>query len=147
MTGALAAQALVVVGVFAWLSGAPFVFPSLGPTIHLQVTRPDSEAARVRHTVLGHAVGFAVGAGSHQLAGVLAPGSAASPAAAVLALGATSGLLRAFHLDHPPAAASTLIAALGLLQGPRALLVAGVSVCWVAAQGVLVRRLAARWVG
>lgn len=139
----LAALALLLPGLLAVRTGLPFLFPSLGPTILLQVLRPESPAARTRDVLVGHAVGFAVGAGAFWL-GRFTPAPWQSPAAAMIALGLCTGLLVALRVDHPPAAASTLIAALGLLQGPKALAVAGAAVLLVAGQGLALRALAGR---
>ncbi|MGH8994862.1 MAG: HPP family protein [Acidimicrobiales bacterium] len=112
-------------GVLAWVTGQPWVFPSLGPTILLAYETPLRAQASPRHTIIGHAVG--VGVGYLCLA---AFGLRDTPAATVsgftptrigavaVAVAATTFALYALRCEHPPAGASALIVALGILRTP-----------------------------
>ena len=116
---------LSVPAIVAWLTGLPFVFPSLGPTAYLMATAPSSEAVRPRRVVGGHAIGAAAGLVSYHLfAGGLAitadaPMLAADQlwlvVAAVVAVVLTTAGMIATRTGHAPACATTLIVALGLL--------------------------------
>lgn len=123
-TGAL----VLVPGVLAWLTGFPFIFPSLGPTAYVLATKPTAPASRPRRVIGGHLVGVAAGLLAFRL---LDPGLAvtaqldpASPAAlAVAASGVLASTLTAAgmlvtDLGHAPACATTLIVSLGLLSTP-----------------------------
>ncbi|MFB6118093.1 HPP family protein [Halosegnis sp.] len=119
---------LAVLAGIAWISGRPFVFPSLGPSAYALAVRPGAETNRPHRVVGGHAIGLAAGlVGYHLFAsGTIltsqpAPPSAAGlglAASAVVAVGLTTAGMLASDLRHAPACATTLIVALGLLTGP-----------------------------
>jgi len=50
-----------LLALLAFVTGSPFVFPSLGPTAYLFFFSPLAEAASPRNTVLGHAIGLICG--------------------------------------------------------------------------------------
>ncbi len=120
---------LTLAAVTAWLSGAPAVFPSLGPSAFVLSTDRSGLSAR---TVLGgHAIGVVAGVVAY-LAVTAAVPVPASPltfdppwlaASGILAVALTSAGMRAATLVHPPACATTLIAGLGLLEPATALAV------------------------
>jgi len=139
--GAIACVALV--------TGEPLLFPSLGPTAFLLFYTPMQPAASPRNTVCGHAIG----AGAGYLALVVFGLTGDAPAlasevtgarvgAAALALGLTSGAMVWAHVPHPPAGATTLIVALGILHEPRQLAVLMVAVVLMVIQGFVINRLA-----
>lgn len=112
----------LIPGVIALMVGRPLLFASLGPTAYLQAAQPQQPTSRFPNVVLGHLVGFAVGA----LAVVLFSAADAPSAfeakqlapqrvlASVLAMAGV--LLIAALLKpalHPPAAATTLLVTLG----------------------------------
>lgn len=106
------------------------MFPSLGPTAFIYFAAPDAPTNRPRRVLAGHAVALACGALALLVCGLwTAPSSLvigvdiARVAAAALALAATGGLTVLLDVEHPPAGATTLIVALGLLREPRDLLV------------------------
>ena len=119
---------LSVPAIVAWLTGLPFVFPSLGPTAYLLAIGRRGGAADPRRVLVGHSIGVVAGLAAHA---ALAPGlvlTAASPAydpdllrlaaAGTLSVAATTaGMLRTDAV-HPPACATTLIVSLGLLSTP-----------------------------
>ena len=131
---------IAAIGVFAWATGLPALFPSLGPSAFVLATFPESEASNARRVVGSHALGVAAGLSTYHLfaSGVIvtsqiAPFSLVGLRLAVSGVGATvltvTGMLH-LGVRHPPACATTLIVALGILpsffQG--ALIVAAVVV-------------------
>ena len=102
----------------------PWLFPSLGPTAYMQVAAPKYRSSNFYCTLVGHLTGMLCG-----LFAVWITGSSSAPpvvadarltpvrllaAAIALALTILTGLL--LHAVHPPAAATTLIFALGSLN-------------------------------
>ncbi|WP_135362858.1 HPP family protein [Halosimplex halophilum] len=129
LTGVHAGILLGVTGVVAWLTGTPFVFPSLGPTAYVLVSQRPLAPERLRRIVAGHGIGVVAGLLAYHLlaSGVVvtadlaprSPALAAVVASGVLALVLTSTGMLAFDAVHPPACATTLIVALGLLPTVR----------------------------
>ncbi|SHF85517.1 HPP family protein [Streptoalloteichus hindustanus] len=139
---------LALIGVAALLSGEPLLFPSLGPTAFLLFAAPLTPAACPRNTLVGHLVGVLSGAfallvtGLHDQPPDLNHVTGARMAAAAIALGLTCGLMPLLDRAHPPAGATTLIVALGLLRTPEQLVMVMVGVILITAQGVVINRLA-----
>lgn len=139
---------LAVMALVAHVSGLPFLFPSLGPTAFLLFYTPLTTPASPRNTVLGHLVGCVSGYVALAATGLLdTPPDLtditwARLAASAIALGLTCGLMPLLGVAHPPAAATTLIVALGLLRTPGQLAVMMLAVALLAAQGLVVNRLA-----
>jgi len=116
---------LSVTGVVPWATGTPFVFPSLGPTAYLLATQRTRYRGRLADVAVAHLLGVVAGlVAYHLLAGgvvvtaELAAGSAALGrvvASGVVALMVTSAGMLGVDAVHPPACATTLIVALGLL--------------------------------
>jgi CBS-domain-containing membrane protein len=133
----------------ALVTGAPFVFPSLGPTAFLLFYTPLLPTACPRNTLAGHAIGAAAGYfalvvfGLQHAAPALATGvTAARIGAAALSLGLTSGLMVWARVPHPPAGATTLIVSLGILHEPWQLGVLMLAVLLLVLQGLGINRLA-----
>ena len=129
--------------------GQPWLLPSLGPTAYLLAQLPAQPAARAYNVLAGHLLGLAAG-----IVAVLATGAAASPvvletgtisgirvAAAVLAVALTVLTTIALAASHPPAAATTLLVALGSLRTPQDALNVAIGAAIMAATGVVLRRL------
>lgn len=123
-TGSAVGLVLLVPAAAAWLSGHPFIFPSLGPSAYfLVVTR--ERAHRLLEVVGGHLIGVLAGLGAYGLlahgvtiAAAQAPFSLAGlrlMASGVLSVVLTTAVMGLFRLTHPPACATTLIISLGLL--------------------------------
>lgn len=115
------AVTLGVPGVLALLMHQLFLFPSLGPTAMMMMNHPELPSARPYNAVVGHLLGLGAG-----FACVFALGLAHTPsifvvhavtaprvAAAVLAITLASALELLLRAQHPPGAATTLLAALG----------------------------------
>lgn len=136
------AAAIAVAGLAAAVFHQALLFPSLGPSVFLFVEAPLGESASVRNTLVGHLIGLVFGLAALAALGlwsapsVLQEGvSPARIAAAALAVAATSAALVWLRMPHPPAGATTLIVALGLITGTRAavLIPAGVMLVTVVA--------------
>lgn len=113
---------IALMSVLALLTGSPFIFPSLGPTAFLCFYTPLAPAASPRNTLIGHAIGAAMGYVSLLVTGLTAAGPALAVGvtwprviAAGLSLGLTAGLMVLAKSPHPPAGATTLIISLGIL--------------------------------
>jgi CBS-domain-containing membrane protein len=140
---------IAVVGAVAWATGLPALFPSLGPSAFVLATFPESEASDPRRVVGSHAIGVAAGLAAYHLVasgivvtGQIAPLSLVGLRLAVSGVGAivltVAGML-SFGVRHPPACATTLIVALGLLPTffEGALIVAAVAVLLAVQRAVL----------
>jgi CBS-domain-containing membrane protein len=141
---AIAAMAFV-----AFVTGEPFVFPSLGPTAFLLFYTPLQPAASPRNSLGGHAIGAAAGYLALVVFGLTddAPALASSVTgarvgAAALSLGLTSGAMVWARVPHPPAGATTLIVSLGILREPEQLAVLMLAVVLLLAQGFAINRIA-----
>ncbi|WP_018680286.1 HPP family protein [Actinokineospora enzanensis] len=152
MSGARSAFGALVVtsllGALAVLTGQALVFPSLGPTAYLMFATPLVPAASPRNAVGGHLIGLVGG-----VLGLTAFGLWNSPpnlvhmdwsraGAAVLALTFTCGGMVWGRLSHPPAGATTLIVALGVLHTPLQLATILVGVLVLLVAGSTFNRLA-----
>lgn len=115
---------ILVLSLFAWVSGTPFIFPSLGPTAYiLAFDQKRSHSARV--VIGGHACGILGGLASYYLVVdpynlLMITETLSTPGiflglGAVLAIAITTFLMLWFQVSHPPACATTLIISLGIL--------------------------------
>ncbi len=118
---ALTALITLLVGSIGYAAQAVWLFPSLGPTVALQVLTPHRDSARPYHVIAGHMCGMVAG-----FLSVLATGSAtAMPAvlgqpmawphvlACTMAMALTVIFQKALRADHAPGFATTLLIALG----------------------------------
>ena len=117
----VAAALLLVVGVLGLVAGSPWLVPSLGPTAVLIAVMPLHPTSRAWNTFGGHVGGLAAGfvavsllgaAGAPSVLGdhVLVP---VRVGAAVVAIALTMVIGSVARASHPPAAATTLLVALG----------------------------------
>jgi CBS-domain-containing membrane protein len=141
--------AIAAMSLLAYVTGEPFIFPSLGPTAFLLFYTPLLPASCPRNTLGGHAIGAAAGYLGLAVFGLTdaQPALATSVTggrigATALALGLTSGAMVLARVPHPPAGATTLIVSLGILREPQQLLVLMVAVALLVVQGFLINRLA-----
>lgn len=136
-SAATAGLLLAVVGIVAWGTGEPFVFPSLGPTAYALATGeggvPDRGDVFWAHTIglvaglvafHGVVAGGVVESGAETLSlatfrGVDAVGRGALALAGTLSVAGTTLGMLATGRRHAPACATTLIVSLGLLTSPR----------------------------
>lgn len=151
--GAFAAvNGLISIGLMslaAFVTGSPLIFPSLGPTAFLLFYTPLAPAASPRNTIYGHLIGALAGYLALATFGLLdatfEPGAsieAARVGSAAVSLGLTSGLMVWVRCPHPPAGATTLIVALGILREPWQLAVLMLAVALLVVQGFVINRLA-----
>jgi CBS domain-containing membrane protein len=134
-------------GTWAWLVKEPLVFPSLGATAFLIFETPMAEVGTPRNTIVGHFVGVAAGALSLAIFGLLSSPSVyvsgvtfGRVCAIALAVALTGGVLRLVRAAHPPAGATTIIVASGLLHTPRQMLDVLVGVALLTIAGWLLNR-------
>jgi CBS domain-containing membrane protein len=143
-------------GTWAGLAQEPLVFPSLGATAFLIFETPMAEVGSPRNTIIGHLVGAAAGVLSLAIFGLLdAPSAyvagvtAARVGAIALAVALTGGILRVLRSAHPPAGATTIIVASGLLARPRQIVDVVLGVVLLTIAGWTINRMlgvpAPRW--
>ena len=145
-------NSVISIGLMAFaalITGAPFVFPSLGPTAFLLFYTPMVPTACPRNTLAGHAIGAAAGYFALVVFGLQNAGPALSTGvtasrvgAAALSLGLTAGIMVWARVPHPPAGATTLIVSLGILHEPWQLAVLMLAVFLLVLQGLGINRLA-----
>jgi hypothetical protein len=131
----------------AKLFQTPFIFPSLGATAFLVFFTPTAPAASPRNALCGSAIALACGFGALWVTGL----QHAAPAivtdlswtrilAVGLSLATTGALMILLNVPHPPAAATTLIVALGVVSKPEYLLVLEAGVALLVAQAIVINR-------
>jgi hypothetical protein len=135
---ATAGVALIGVGLVGDAATWPTITATLGPTIYVFVAHPETEAARPRNAVIGHAVAIGLGMAALAMFGLWARPSISitgSPSydqiwASAFAAGATLLVLEVVGSHHAPAAATALLVATGLAKPGRPLLglVAGLAI-------------------
>lgn len=149
-----AATLLGVLGVLALLFHHPWVIASLGPTVYVLAQAPAHPAGRAYNVVAGHLLGVAAGIVAVWLTGaagepiVLETGvlTGARVAAAALAVALTLLATLALRADHPPAAATTLLVALGSLRTPADVANLAIGAAVIALAGIAIRRVRlGRW--
>jgi CBS domain-containing membrane protein len=140
--------AIALSGLWAWIVKEPLLFPSLGATAFLIFETPMAEVGSPRNTIIGHAVGLAAGVFSLAVFKLLnAPSvyvSGMTPArigAVALAVALTGGALRVLRSAHPPAGATTIIVASGLLAKPHQLVDVLVGVVLLTIAGWILNRV------
>ncbi len=138
-----------LLAVLAFITGNPFVFPSLGPTAYLLFFSPLADASSPRNTILGHAIGLVCGYLAFVVTGAGTVPFGVHPGifwprilAAALSLSATGAVMVLSRVNHPPAGATTLIVSLGIIAKPRELVIIEIAVFLLAAQALLINRLA-----
>jgi hypothetical protein len=144
----VSASLVLLVGLIGLATGRPWLGPSLGPTIILVAMQPAHPTARAWNIVAGHLGGLAAGIAAVMLLGAQsAPNpletgeiTAVRVAAATLAILLTAAVGILLRASHPPAAATTLLVALGAISQPPQILATIVGVLIVAVAGELVRR-------
>ena len=132
----------------AMLLRTPFVFPSLGAIAFLVFFTPTTPAASPRNTLCGHAIAILCGYVALWLTGLQHAGPAVITEfgsgrilAAALSLATTGALMIRLNVPHPPAAATTLIVALGVVSRPAYLVVLEIGVALLLVQAIIINRL------
>jgi len=137
-TSLYAGLLFTALGVIAWASGQPFVFPSLGPTAFVLAFERHSDRTNSTRIVGSHLIGGLAGLLAWSLLGGQVAITATPPplsmaglglaASATLSIMLTSWAMIATDAVHPPACATTLIVSLGLLSTPRQVAIIAVAV-------------------
>lgn len=117
----IAAFLMLIVGLLGLAFRQPWLFPSLGPTAFLQAEQPEQPTARFYNTVAGHLHGLVAGVlavlilGASTAPPVLSTGELTPVRVWAAVLAVVLNMLFGFVLkaSHPPAAATTLLVALG----------------------------------
>lgn len=149
----LTALVTLLVGLIGYAAQAVWLFPSLGPTVALQILSPHRESSRPYHVITGHMCGLAAG-----FAGVFAVGSQnVAPAvggapmllphvwAATIAMALTVLFQKLLAAQHAPGFATTLLIALGAFPADtQTAATVIVGVCLVVAFGEPARSAALR---
>ncbi|MCU0551295.1 MAG: HPP family protein [Leptolyngbya sp. Prado105] len=144
---------VLIVGLLGLAFRQPWLFPSLGPTIFLQVEQPNQKAAKFYNVVIGHFCGLISG-----LLAVVLLGAATAPPvlstneltasrvwASVLAVALAMLTALALKASHPPAAATTLLFSLGGFKPAFAdVAVVVIGVLIIAIVGEILRQIRAR---
>ncbi len=115
---------LSVPALIAWVTGRPFIFPSLGPSAFSLVIGKTA-GNTVRKVMGGHLIGVAGGLVAYHLvaSGLTLGALPSSFSLSLLRLAAsgvisvvltTAGMLK-LQAEHPPACATTLIVSLGIM--------------------------------
>ena len=112
---------MIAVGLLAAVTQRPFIFPSLGPSALMIFGHPLERVSAPRHVILGHAVGAGSGYLALWATGLIGVQYSTQVnvhrvLALAIALALTALLTIAFHVEHAPAGATTLIVAFGLLR-------------------------------
>jgi hypothetical protein len=127
-----------VLGLVAWTSGHPFVFPSLGPSAFSLAFDRRGERTWTYRIVGSHLTGSVVGLASYSIlvagvsitttTGAFSPDGLRLAVSAILSIVVTSWTMIATDTNHAPACATTLIVSLGLLSTPLQVVIIIVSV-------------------
>ncbi len=125
--GALALGIITVASIWTRM---PLLFPPLAPSAFILFATPLTPAASPRNLVLSHTIAVAVGLlVLHTLNNVWPNAALMNPAtlsaarvwAIVITMGLITALMLMLRCQHPPAAASAMIAAMGFLDPVQAL--------------------------
>lgn len=144
-----AGAAIFSIGLFAWLTHLPLIFPTLGPSAFLLFSNPLSAAAAPRSVILSHSLALAIGYGTWLLFHFLYPeslslveGHLAVYFCATLALALTAMTLIYLNCPHAPGCASSLVVALGLVTQWQDICLMIAVIVWLTAQAYSINRLA-----
>ncbi|HYG59734.1 MAG TPA: HPP family protein [Symbiobacteriaceae bacterium] len=140
---------IALLATLALITRQPYLFPSLGPTAIILFATPTVAVAAPRNVILGHLIGVLAGYGALVLTDLtldpptfVAGVTGARVVAASLALAVTGGLTAWLDCQHPPAGATTLIIALGIMSRPATLVVLMGAVLLLVIQAIVINRMA-----
>ena len=148
-TGIGSLIAMLISGGLAWWTDEPLLFPSLGATAFLLFETPMAEVSSPRNAVMGHYIGAAVAYFWLGVFNLIDLPTAIQVGftwqrwlAIALSLAFTGLFLRLLRAAHPPAGATTVIVALGLLDNPEQMAILAAGVLVVVIPGGILNRLA-----
>lgn len=140
---------MVILGTAAHLTSWPLIFPSLGPTIFLLFYAPSSPMAAPRNAIFSHAAGAFTGWACFQILMLILPGAdtllQTDPhriITAAVALGLCGIFMSLTGIVHPPAASTTLIAGLGMLNSLWSMFMLCIAVTLLCCQAWIMHRFA-----
>jgi len=140
---------MVVLGIAARITSWSLIFPSLGPTIFLLFYAPSSSMAAPRNAVLSHLSGALAGWICFNVLLLIFPDAALAAQTApcriitaAVALGLCGIFMSLTGIVHPPAASTTLIAGLGLMDGFISIVMLSLAVIFLCIQAWVMHRLA-----
>jgi CBS domain-containing membrane protein len=145
------AVALGIITLVSMWTRMPLLFPPLAPSAFILFTTPLSPAGSPRNLILGHSSAVAIGLLVLHGANLLWPEAALLDSASmgveriatlIVAMGLITALMILIHCHHPPAAASTTIAAMGFLDPLQALGLVLAAILLAGQATVMVRGLA-----
>ena len=126
---------MIILGTAAHLTSWALIFPSLGPTIFLLFYAPSSAMSAPRNAIAAHIAGALIGWACFAVLLFLDPSASLLPQtalpriiAAAVALGICGILMSFSGIVHPPAASTTLIAGLGMINSLITVLFMAISV-------------------
>ena len=156
-TGLYAGLLFAVLGFVAWVSGEPFIFPSLGPSAFVLAFERQRDRREAYRIVGSHLIGGVAGLVAFHLLGNGAAITIQPPArsvqefhlvaSATVSIVLTSWVMIATDMIHAPACATTLIVSLGLLSTPIQVGIIVVSIVLLVASHTAVLVLLKRVVG
>ncbi len=143
---------LVIVGLIGLAAGQPWLFPSLGPTAYMLTETPKLPATRFYNVLVGHLVGLGAGFLAVALVNawsappVVSTGILTMPrmGASALAVAITLAVSTFLRASHPPAAATTLLVALGSFKTANDVPIVLIGVLILAALGQIARQIRIR---
>lgn len=137
-TSLYAGLLFTVLGTIAWVSGQPFIFPSLGPSAFILAFDRQSERTGRYRIVGSHLIGGVAGFLAWTLIAAGSSLTATPPAlsvegfrlaaSATVSIMLTSWAMITTDTIHAPACATTLIVSLGLLSTPTQVAIIAASV-------------------
>ena len=116
--------AVGIITMVAFLAKLPLIFPPLGPSAFILFHTPMSVTASPRTVILSHTMAVAAGLLSLRLVGMICPETDLFDPSVMnwyrvlvisLSMGITCVMMIIMRCEHPPAAGSALIAAMGYL--------------------------------
>ena len=141
--------AILAIGLFAWVTDLPLVFPALGPSAFILFSSPLSATAAPRSVILGHLIAMVSGYAAWRLISHVAGqpvslqvGGWPLVMSASLGLAACCLFLVKLACRHPPACGSAMVVALGAVTAWSELLLMGLAVIWLVGQAVAMNRIA-----
>jgi len=126
-----------IMGLAAWYTEQPLVFPSLGPSAFTFFFRPSSPSSSPRNAILAHGSGFLIGYCGYHFIGQ----GFGTYLGAIISLGLVAVVMILGRISHPPAASTTLIVSLGLMITIPELIAILVAVLLLTIQAYIINRL------
>lgn len=146
-------EGAAALGIIAWAAYAfrlPLLFPQLGPSAFILFHTPMAESASPRSLILSHGISLVIGLLVLRIIAFFLPEAGlletstlngARIASVAIAMGLASIAMLVLGCAHPPAAATALLAAMGLAGSPYQILGLSCAVILLAAQALFFNRI------